>query len=247
MKVWHPKRSRKSCRHAAKQRKSPARRQVSLPSCFLRRSSTHSIILEKKSESKATEKKLNGTVDEHAENSNASMMSVNGHDQSSLVKDEITPKRNAQRSVKGKVTKYGSDNDDDDEGIIQGMESDEVESDYMGSDSDTEKKIKKTLAKPKKVTKPKSGQIPPLSQTYPSFSLALGTSSNSPSPIKKKVSNHHPLFREQKIIETNCLDACGEKTDSQSRNFTESWKAEEASSMSFPARLIDSHFFHSSL
>lgn len=99
-------------------------------------------------------------------------MSVNGHDQSSLVKDEITPKRNAQRSVKGKVTKYGSDNEDDDEGIIQGMESDEVESDYMGSDSDTEKKIKKTLVKPKKVTKPKSGQIFTLSQAYSSFSLS---------------------------------------------------------------------------
>jgi hypothetical protein len=34
------------------------------------------------------------------------------------------------------------------------METDEIESDYMGSDSETEKKIKKATAKPRK---PKSG------------------------------------------------------------------------------------------
>ena len=139
----------------------------------LRRSSSISIILEKKSDAKTKEAKLNGTVDEHDENSNASMMSVNGHDQSSLVKEEITPKRNAVRTAKVKVTKYGSDHEDDDDGIIHAMETDEVESDYMGSDSDTEKKIKKVTAKPKKVSKPKSGQISLHDEAHASLPLSL--------------------------------------------------------------------------
>jgi hypothetical protein len=37
------------------------------------------------------------------------------------------------------------------------MELDDVESDYMGSDSETEKKIKKATTKPKQPRKPKSG------------------------------------------------------------------------------------------
>ncbi|CAF1167473.1 unnamed protein product [Adineta ricciae] len=105
------------------------------------------------------EKKLNGTIDEHDENSNASMMSVNGNDNSGVVKEEISPKRNAQRTAKEKVSKYGGgDNDDEeDESIIRGMDvDDDTESEYMGSDSETEKKIKKTSSKPKQPRKPKS-------------------------------------------------------------------------------------------
>ena len=112
---------------------------------------------EKKSD-EGKEKKLNGTMDEHDENSNASMMSVDGHDNSGVVKEEVTPKRNAQRTAKEKVPKYGDDNaDEDNESVIHGMEIDDNESDYMGSDSDTEKKIKKAGAKPKQPRKPKSG------------------------------------------------------------------------------------------
>ena len=105
---------------------------------------------------------MNGTVDEHDENSNTSITSVNGHDNSGVVKEEITPKRNAERSAKVKVTKYGEDdNDEEDESIIRGMDidDDDKESDYMGSDSDTEKKLKKVGAKPKQARKPKSGQL----------------------------------------------------------------------------------------
>lgn len=119
-------------------------------------------VSEKKSNEKSKEKKLNGTIDGgDGDQSDASMMSVDGHNQSSIVKEEVTPKRNAQRTAKGKVKKYGSGDDDDDEGddgIIRGMESEDNESDYMGSDSDTEKKIRKASSKPKKSTKPKSGK-----------------------------------------------------------------------------------------
>lgn len=107
------------------------------------------------------EKKLNGTIDGDGDQSDTSMMSVDGQNQSTIVKEEVTPKRNAQRTAKGKVKKYGSGDDDDDadddDGIIRGMESEDNESDYMGSDSETEKKIRKGSTKPKKVTKPKSG------------------------------------------------------------------------------------------
>ena len=120
----------------------------------MRRSSFFFLRLERKASEKAKEKKLNGTVDEHDENSNTSMASVNGHDTSGVVKEEITPKRNAERSAKVKVAKYGDDDDDDgvgeDEGNIRGMALEEGESDYMGSDSDTEKKLKKATAKPRK-------------------------------------------------------------------------------------------------
>lgn len=56
--------------------------------------------------------------------------------------DEISPKRNAKRTVKGKVVKYGSDEDEDDD-------QENIESDYIGSDSESEKKIKKSKSKTK--------------------------------------------------------------------------------------------------
>ncbi|CAF3358812.1 unnamed protein product [Rotaria sp. Silwood1] len=126
-------------------------------------------VTEKKS-AESKDKKLNGTIDENDENSNVSMMSVDGNDNSGLVKEEVTPKRNAQRTAKEKVTKYGGDNDEeDDDSVIHGMEIDDNESDYMGSDSDTEKKIKKANTKPKQPRKPKSA-----------------TANNASSPSKKK-------------------------------------------------------------
>ncbi|CAF2365861.1 unnamed protein product [Rotaria sp. Silwood2] len=126
-------------------------------------------VTEKKS-TETKDKKLNGTIDENDENSNVSMMSVDGNDNSGLVKEEVTPKRNAQRTAKEKVTQYGGDNDnEDDDSIIHEMEIDDNESDYMGSDSETEKKIKKGSTKPKQPRKPKSA-----------------TANNATSPTKKK-------------------------------------------------------------
>ncbi|CAF3975644.1 unnamed protein product, partial [Rotaria sp. Silwood2] len=126
-------------------------------------------VTEKKS-TETQDKKLNGTIDENDENSNVSMMSVDGNDNSGLVKEEVTPKRNAQRTAKEKVTQYGGDNDnEDDDSIIHEMEIDDNESDYMGSDSETEKKIKKGSTKPKQPRKPKSA-----------------TPNNATSPTKKK-------------------------------------------------------------
>ena len=99
-------------------------------------------------------------MDENDENSNASMMSGDENDNLGLIKQEITPKRNAQRTAKEKVTKYGEDNDDeDDESVIHEMEIDDNESDYIGSDSETEKKIRKANVKPKQPRKPKSGNF----------------------------------------------------------------------------------------
>lgn len=99
---------------------------------------------EKKSSETAKEKKTSGTVDE---NSNSSIMSIDGKDNSEIIKEEVvvSPKRTAKRAVKEKPIKYGSDEDDDDdqENI------DENESDYIGSDSETEKVIKKPKSKPK--------------------------------------------------------------------------------------------------
>ena len=94
--------------------------------------------LEKKSGETTKEKKMNGTMDE---NSNSSIISIDGKDNSENIKDESSPKRNVQRTVKGKVTKYGSDDDDNDDGNQENI--DENESDYIGSDSEIEKKIKK--------------------------------------------------------------------------------------------------------
>jgi len=112
------------------------------------------------------EKDLDGTVDE---NGHASGLSGDEHDNSG-VKEEISPKRNAERTAKVKVAKYREADDEDDDSIIHGMEmDDDIESDYMGSDSETEKKIKKATAKPKQPRKPKSG-----------------TASNGTSPVKKK-------------------------------------------------------------
>ena len=85
---------------------------------------------------------MNSTMDE---NSNSSIISMDGKDNSDNIKEENSPKRNVKRTVKGKAVKYGSDEDDDEnqENI------DDNESDYHGSDSESEKKIKKTKTKPK--------------------------------------------------------------------------------------------------
>ncbi len=95
------------------------------------------------------------------------------NDESGIIDPElepIEPKRNAERTAKAKV-KYGEDDEEEeDDDFIQGMEMDEnEESDYMGSDSETEKKIKKANTKPKQPKKPKSA------------------ASNGASPVKKKV------------------------------------------------------------
>lgn len=125
------------------------------------------------------------------------MASNNGHNQSSFVKEEVTPKRNAGRSAKAKVKKYGSgeDDDDDDEDIIQGMqESDDNASDYLGSDSETEKKIRKASEKPKKTSKPKSGTLKRRhrNEIENIFGFPKIADSSSPPP-KKRVSAivHH--------------------------------------------------------
>jgi len=99
--------------------------------------------IEKKSSETTKEKKMNGTIDE---NSNSSIISIDGKDNSDSIKEEIELKRNAQRTVKGKVVKYGSDEDNDDENQEN---IDNNESDYIGSDSETEKKIKNTKPKAK--------------------------------------------------------------------------------------------------
>ena len=131
--------------------------------------------LEKKS-GEEKEKKSNGAVDEQDENGHdISGFSHDDNDNSGVIREEITPKRNAERSAKGKVTKYDEDDEEngDDESMIRGLniDSDENESDYMGSDSETEKKIKKANTKPKQPKKMKTG-----------------TTSNGASPVKKKVS-----------------------------------------------------------
>ena len=103
---------------------------------------------------------MNGTLDDQDGQSDASMISHDGNDQSISIKEEVTPKRNAQRTAKVKVKKYGSGEDEGDEdGMILGMESEDNESDYLGSDSEVEKKIQKANSKPKKAPKPKSGLI----------------------------------------------------------------------------------------
>lgn len=86
---------------------------------------------------------MNGTLDE---NSNSSIISIDGKDDSENIKEENSLKRNAQRTAKGKTVKYGSDEDNDDENQEN---IDDNESDYMGSDSETEKKVKKTKPKAK--------------------------------------------------------------------------------------------------
>jgi len=80
------------------------------------------------------------------ENSNSSIISIDGKDNSDNIKEETPPKRNAKRTAKGKVVQYGSDEDNDDENQEN---IDDNESDYNGSDSETEKKIKKPKPKPK--------------------------------------------------------------------------------------------------
>ena len=218
-----------------KAKKVPGAATGRFPFCASRRFWSTSIILEKKSDSKAKETKLNGTVEEHDENSNASMMSVNGHEQSSIVKEEVSPKRNAERTAKVKVTKYGSENEDEDDGVIHAMETDDAESDYMGSDSDTEKKIKKVTAKPKKVTKPKSGQISPHDQapaSLPSLPRHQQHCVNTGEEESKCSS-----FRMQKVIQLKCLVACEETSSRQSGIVTE-----KSSGMSYGTHLSVLYF-----
>ena len=151
--------------------------------------------LEKKP-SEVKEKELNGTIDEHDETSNALIISTDDHDNSGVVKEEITPKRNAERTAKDKVTKYGDgeDNDEDDDEIIHGMDidDDDKESFYMGSDSDSGKKIKKTNTKPKQPRKPKSGELNRLRKIRIDSSkfFFIATTTNGTPPAKKKVSRH---------------------------------------------------------
>lgn len=102
------------------------------------------VLAEKKSGETSKEKKMNGTMDE---NSNTSIVSVENSEQ---VKEEISPKRNAKRTAKGKPVKYGSDDDDD-----ENQENfDDNESDYLGSDSETEKVVKKSKPKAKAQVNP---------------------------------------------------------------------------------------------
>ncbi len=102
----------------------------------------HGFCIEKKATETTKEKKSNGTIDE---NSNSSIISIDGKDNSESLKEDTSPKRNAKRTVKGKVVKYGTDEEDDDDENQENFHSDQ--SDYVGSDSDSEKIIKK--AKPK--------------------------------------------------------------------------------------------------
>ena len=109
--------------------------------------------LEKKSGETQKEKKID-------ENSNSSIVSIDGKDNSEMNMEEVSPKRNAKRTAKGKVVKYGSDEEDEDQ--------ENIESDYVGSDSETEKKVKKTKTKPKPA-------VNPLNQFcyFPSVSLGI--------------------------------------------------------------------------
>ena len=59
---------------------------------------------------------------------------MDGKENTENINEETSPKRNAKRTVKDKVIKYGSD--DNEENV------DDNESDYVGSDSETDKKIK---------------------------------------------------------------------------------------------------------
>jgi len=92
---------------------------------------------EKKSSETTKEKKMSEAMDD---NSNLSIISIDGKDNSDSIKEEIpsSPKRTAQRTAKKKVVKYGSDEDDDDDENQENIHDDE--SDYVGSDSETEKK-----------------------------------------------------------------------------------------------------------
>lgn len=124
------------------------------------------------------------------------VISTDDHENSVVVKEEITPKRNATRTAKVKVTKYGDgdDNDEDDDEIIRGMDIDEDdnESDFMGSDSDTDKKIKKAGTKPKQPRKPKSGKLNRLRKIRIDSSkfCFIATTTNGTPPAKKKVSRY---------------------------------------------------------
>ena len=78
------------------------------------------------------------------ENSNSSILSVDGKDPL----DEISPKRNAKRTAKVKVKTYGG-SDDEDLDQMDENDFDNEQSDYRASDSENEKKIKKSKSKAK--------------------------------------------------------------------------------------------------
>lgn len=98
-------------------------------------------VLEKKTSEGTKEKKMNGTIDE---NSNSSILSVDG-------KDETSPKRNAKRTAKDKVTKYGGSDDEE----MENQENlNDSQSDFVvDDDSDSEKKVKKAKSKAKEQVK----------------------------------------------------------------------------------------------
>jgi hypothetical protein len=79
---------------------------------------------------------MNGSLDEH---SNTSIVSLDGKEVEEFHQDEFSPKRNAKRTAKGKTINYaGSDE-----------ENEENQSDYLGSDSETERLVKKSKSKGK--------------------------------------------------------------------------------------------------
>jgi len=149
-------------------------------------------VLQKKKPNETKEEKLNGSFDENDENGHASI-SGDGNDNSDLGNEDTSPKRNAQRTAKVKVVRYGEYDNEEDEGIIHAMETDdENESDYMGSDSDTEKKIKKANTKPKQPRKPKTATA-----------AKNGTSSiKKKSPIEEDALNA-PVENQQKEDESS--------------------------------------------
>ncbi|CAF2092079.1 unnamed protein product [Rotaria magnacalcarata] len=108
---------------------------------------------EKKSSETTKEKKMNDVMDE---NSNTSIISIDGKDNTENVKEETSPKRNAKRTAKAKVLKYGSDEDSNEDQENMDDNDDDDASDYAGSDSDKEKKVEKLKPKSKPKPKPKS-------------------------------------------------------------------------------------------
>ena len=105
------------------------------------------VVAEKKTDETTKEKKMNGTMDEQ---SNSSILSGDGKEPGESVKEEVSPKRNAKRTAKGKAIKYGGSDDEDDDDNDDDQENTNGDySDYMGSDSDEEKKVKKAKTKAK--------------------------------------------------------------------------------------------------
>ena len=136
------KNSPRSCKCAVNRRRRFSTPQVSSRCSFSANCSPfHRLFAEKKASEAAKEKKLDSTVD-----SNASIISLDGQDQCENVKDDLSPKQYSKRPAKAKAIKYGN-SDDDEENNQENLDDDE--SDYQGSDSDTEKKVKKAKTKPR--------------------------------------------------------------------------------------------------